>query len=434
MPNLTATSYGLLALISLMGITEQWAGGIWPWWRLAAAAYLLALTYEWLRIRRVHIRAALSGPGRFRLGRAVRLPLEVRHTSPVPIVVGYAIELPDVLESRGVGRGARRARLAAGADQRLPVEARAVAVGEGRLERLAVRVLGPLGLAWWRRPCALDGEIAVVPDALTTAERVTGLSLGGAGGVRRQGHGQELHHLRAYRPGDPRHRIDWKATARSGALVTRVLAESQHLDIMVVLDAGRTSRNRLDGLSQLGHYVNVTARFAEHATANGDRVGLVAISDRPLAVVPPGRDGQTITRIRQALGGLTTEPVESDPLVAAREMGRFVRHRCLVVVLTDLYGVEASGRLSQCIRLWAPRHLSMIVGLVGDELRTLESRAARDWLDPYVGLAAGMYRANLERGAGGLRALGAQALLCRPAHLERNVLARYGELRSNRRV
>jgi len=66
------------------------------------------------------------------------------------------------------------------------------------------------------------------------------------------GAGSELHQLRAYVPGDPLARIDWKASARSRELITREFSEDQHLDVMLALDAGRFSRVRAGALDQRG--------------------------------------------------------------------------------------------------------------------------------------------------------------------------------------
>ena len=297
----------------------------------------------------------------------------------------------------------------------------------------------PLRLVWlrlgyWQRTIELGTELRVIPDSLTRIEQTSGFSRTGSTTQQRPHGGHELHHLREYRPGDPRHTIDWKASAKTGQLVTRVFGEDQHLEIMLILDAGRSSRNRIDGLSQLGHYINLAARFAEQAVANEDRIGMIAVTDRPVAVVPPGRGFKAVTIIREALTDLKTEPVESDMLAAAREMGRIVRHRCLVVVLTDFYGADPTGRLNQSVQLWTPQHLPMVVGLVGAELKQIAGQTATEWLDPYVSLAAENYQQDLHRGMQSLRQLGAQTLLARPRDLEQRVFTHYQRLKIQRRI
>ena len=51
-PLLCTVSIGLLALICLVGITQQWADttGVY-WWRYCTALWLLGMMYEWWRTR-----------------------------------------------------------------------------------------------------------------------------------------------------------------------------------------------------------------------------------------------------------------------------------------------------------------------------------------------------------------------------------------------
>jgi hypothetical protein len=55
-------------------------------------------------------------------------------------------------------------------------------------------------------------------------------------------------------------------------------------------------------------------------------------------------------------------------------------------------------------------------------------------LDPYRSLAAQEYCVGLDRKVRALNALGAPALVARPEHLERAVLAAYANFRRRRRA
>jgi uncharacterized protein (DUF58 family) len=273
----------------------------------------------------------------------------------------------------------------------------------------------------------------VLPDTLGPRSDVAGSSEG-AKAETTLGGGLELHHLRDYRSGDPRHTIDWKATARASRLITRVFSEDQHLEVMVLLDAGRTSRTEIDGMQQFGHFANLAARFAEYCVGNDDEVGLIAFADRPIATLKPGRGVQAVTRIRNALTGLAAEPVESDVLAAALHVRNLVRHRCLVVILTDLYERSATSQLAQSTRLLVPKHLPLIVGIEAEEVVELAGRASEEWLDPYESLAAREYQRHVVANVARLGQLGAYAMTARARELDRRVLDTYRQLRSQRRI
>src|SRR5262249_26964453 len=151
--------------------------------------------------------------------------------------------------------------------------------------------------------------------------------------------------LREYVQGDPPARIDWKATARAGRLVTREFSEDQHLDVLVAIDAGRFSRVRAGRLDRFGLYANVAARFAEIVVPNDDRIGMMVFAAGPLAVCAPDRGLPAIMRIRRTLEQLPVPPAESDPLAAAIRIRGMLKHRSLVVMLTDLDDASLADQL-----------------------------------------------------------------------------------------
>jgi uncharacterized protein (DUF58 family) len=273
----------------------------------------------------------------------------------------------------------------------------------------------------------------VAPDALRTPRRARGLS----GGVRPRrivGAGAELHQLRAYVRGDPLARIDWKATARTGALVTREFSEDQHLDVVVAIDAGRFSRVRAGTLDRFGLYANIAARLAEIVVHQDDRIGLLVYAARPLASCAPGRGLAAVTRLRHTLEQLEVQPAESDPTAAAVAIRGLLRHRALIVLLTDLDDVSVSSQLARAVRLLAPPHLVVVAGVRSGEIAALARRDAREWRDPWIALAAAEHEARAAAQRLLLQRLGAPVVSAVAEDLEEAVFARYEELRRTRRV
>jgi hypothetical protein len=111
-----------------------------------------------------------------------------------------------------------------------------------------------------------------------------------------------------------------------------------------------------------------------------------------------------------------------------------VRHRSLIVLLTDLDDATIAGQLSSAARLLLPKHLPLIAGLSSREVESLRHAPARSWIDPFEALAAQEYCARLDRNVRALRTLGAPAVLARPDQLERAVFDAYMEFRRRRRV
>ncbi len=430
--NLSRLAIALVALICLLGIAEQWAGtgDTVTLWRIAAAVLVGCLLYEALLVRRLPLEALPQQPLRFRLGRRENLALGLANRSSRPCQIEYVLAPPAVVD---VDLRERTLRLPPGSEVEQVWEVTSTDLGRHPWSAIPARVLGPLGLAWWPRRIAVDIDIEVVPDLLGAANDAQGEVKLGARSAS-IGSGPELHHLRDYAPGDPLHRIDWKATAKTGDLVTRVYTEEQHLDIMLVLDLGRTARTHIDGLSQFSHYVNFAARFAQFAAASGDRVGLIAAADEPRAFLPPQASAGAVTAVRETLLGLQAQPVETDLLSAALLLQQSIRHRSLVVLLTDLYSQSLSGDFGRALRLWGSRHLPMVVGLVGADVSRLAQQDSRRQVDPYISLASQDYRSVVAGNAEGAKRLGATPVVTGPSELQPRVFEEYRRLRQSRRV
>lgn len=109
------------------------------------------------------------------------------------------------------------------------------------LHHLPPLVLGtrlPLGLVMARRSVGTGAEILVLPARGHLRRRARELldAHVGSGGLAQRHEGEDLAHLRPYRPGDHPRSVHWRATARTGRLVVAERETPQHRDVTVVLD------------------------------------------------------------------------------------------------------------------------------------------------------------------------------------------------------
>ena len=125
------------------------------------------------------------------------------------------------------------------------------------------------------------------------------------------------------------------------------------------------------GSTALALYANVAARFAEIVTPNDDRIGMVVFSDRALAVCAPDRGLPAVMRIRRALEQLSVQSAESDPLAAAMRIRGMLKHRSLVILLTDLDDASVADQLARAVRLLSPPHLVVVAGDQSAEIAAL---------------------------------------------------------------
>jgi uncharacterized protein (DUF58 family) len=425
---LLAVLAGLMAIVAAWSSDPALAGGFW---RLPLGLLLLGLAYERWLVQRLGLQAKLTSATPSFLGKRHAIELQLTHAWHRPVYVEIALDAPEAVE---LERTLRTLRLAPGVGGREVIATIARRLGSHPWPVLRLRAAGVLGLAWWTRQIRVDFALRVIPDLLDAAARRMGAVESGQHTAVSAGVGLEVLQLREYRPGDPQHRIDWKASARTGQLVSRDFSEDQHLEIVLAIDAGRSGAVRAGGLERLGHYANLAARFAENAVLQDDRVGLLIFADRPLAACAPMRGLSAVLRIRHMLSSMQVVRAESNPLNAVLRIRSLVRHRSLVIMLTDLDDATVASQLATAARMLLPKHLPLIVGLASREVEELAQAPASNWLAPYEALAAQEYSARLHRNVLALRALGAPAIMPRPEQLERAVFEAYAEFRRRRRV
>jgi len=428
---LTRRSNLFLALICLAGIAQQWTEAAGPtWWRYGAALVLSGLLFEWLRARGSRLRVDALIPGDLKLGRQTEATLRFVNGDGRQRDIECVTDLPAGLQ--GPTETIRLCLPPDGQVDRI-ISLIGQSIGEFEWQTLPMRVRGSLGLAWWSRDVPLETSVSVVPDPSGQRWRLAGTRPHGET-VDRQGSGLELHHLREYRPGDSLHVIHWKASARAQKLISRVMTDEQQLEIMLVIDIGRTSRTHVDGMSRFGHYINLAWAFSQFALTSGDAVGLVAAANKPVVALPPLRGAKALVQVHSALRRLRPVAEDVDMLGAALEVQRLARKRSLVILVTDLYSQSLTGSFGQSIKLWNIRHLPLVAALTGEDVTTLSGERAADEGEVYASLAAREYHSTLQANGEAARRLGASTVIARASDLQPRIFAQYRRLRARRGV
>ena len=429
--HLARRAHVVVLLAAVLAVIGLWYPGDFArLWRIPAGLLLLGLALEGALVRRSAPEARVLLPDRSFLGRPQPAAFAFTNRSGRELSLEYAPATPAGFEPLNE---VRRVRAPARAEAQDAVTLLPVRLGPQSWPALPARQLGPFALAWWNLTLRPVREVLIAPDAWRGQARPRGMA-GGARPRRVVGAGAELHQLREYVRGDPFTRIDWKATARSGGLVTREYSEDQHLDILVAVDAGRLSRVHSGALDRFGVYSNIAARFAEIVTQRDDRIGLMVYADRVLASCPPARGLSAVTRVRAALERLSVQATESDPTVAAVTMRGLLKHRSLIVILTDLDDANVADQLTRAVRLLAPPHLVLVAGVLSGEIGALAQRAAHEWQDPWIALAACEHEQRGARQRALLQRLGAPVVAVPAERLELALIERYEALRRRRRI
>ena len=422
----------LILLTGLIGIVEIWSApqDIGHLWALPAALLLLGLAYETALLSRCEVELQLQAPEYWPLARSQSVQFKFRQQSRRRLSIQAVLSAPEEFASTS---RIEALQLADGVATVVTLDAAPRRLGRYSWPQPTLRVGGVLGLAWWSRKVVADCTVTVVPEAVEELERTRGAQ-GGAKAVLSGGSGAEVLQLREYRRGDPLRAVDWKATARRGRLISRDFSEDQHLEVIVAIDAGRTSALGAGEVDRLSLYVNVAARFAQRAAFLEDAVGVVVFAAQPLAMLAPARGEAAVARIRDLLTACRVQPGDSNPVLAAARIRTMAQRRSLILMLTDLEDASAGSQLLRAVRLLTPKHLPFIAGFQSARIEALGRSPVSNPIDVYRALAAVEYTNTMEANVRALRALGAAALTAQPADLENAVVDAYRQFRERRRV
>lgn len=236
--------------------------------------------------------------------------------------------------------------------------------GEYRFGRVYLRRTSRLALwnLWDER--LLDDTVRVYPDiqavhAVELLARQNRLAEAGVRLSRIRGRGNEFDRLREYRREDEYRAIDWKATARHQALISREYVVERNQNILFVLDCGRSMCNELDGVRHFDRALNAVILLSYVALRQGDTVGILVCSNRVERWAPPVRGAASIqTLIRQTYDLKPTYDA-SDYSLMVEELRRRYRKRSLVVMVTHALDEVHMQSISRNIRQIQKPHLVM---------------------------------------------------------------------------
>ncbi|MEB3273098.1 MAG: DUF58 domain-containing protein [Prochlorothrix sp.] len=238
--------------------------------------------------------------------------------------------------------------------------------GVRRWGAIQVRQRSPWGLVWHSWRLEQPAETQVYPDLVGLRELSIRLAVQAAGNLqqrRRWGMGTEFAELRDYGAGDDLRLLDWKATARRGQPLVRVLEPEQEQTLVILLDRGRLMTAQIQGMQRFDWAINAALALAVAGLHRGDRVGLGVFDREVHTWIPPQRGQAHLSQLIEAVTPLEPVLEEPDYMGAVTTVLRQQTRRALVVILTDLVDAIASADLLAALARLSPRYLPFGVAL-----------------------------------------------------------------------
>ena len=430
--SLSRKSLVIFSLIILLAITGIWlAEPLQGIWKLPAILMLLLMVWERFQLNQTFsierkISASVS------LGEPVVFTQSVKNLSLQTLCFESQAHYPDSIQGEAL---LERWIVDAGKTQTREINVIPISLGSIALGQIYGRILGSFGLVWWTHNFKDETVVKVEPAVLTHNQVLSGqVRTGGQKTRYKASSGFELLELRDYQYGDSQRNIDWKASARRQKPMVRVFSQEQRLEIVILVDCGRGSYIQCGLMDRLHHYINVASRLAGFAIQHDDYIACIAYAEQVIGNVPMAGGITAVKKIRNLLAGLSTVADESNPLMLALELKRFLKRRSLVIFLTEIEQAEASTQLIQAMQLLRSKHHILVASINDLEVNELIYQPEQHWLAPYQKLAALEYMRGRELTINKLRKSGISVIASPADKLDSEVLSYYQQLHHSREV
>jgi uncharacterized protein (DUF58 family) len=365
-----------------------WA--VWPAARLLTNAWIALLLATTLAdylllpaLERISIRRITENPLSLRAKSTVRLELENADAHAWSIVIhdeppsGWETDWQDQTVTVA---GRARAILT------YQVEARER--GDAEYGDLWMRILGRLGLVAVQVRTPAAEKVQVYPDILEAAKFNLLAQRGrlvqvGVRTRRMPGQGQEFESLREYLQGDEYRKIDWKATARRGKLITRQYQTERSQNVIIMLDAGRSMLAEIDGVTKIDHALRAALVLANVAAQADDRVGLLVFADTVQQWIPPRKGRSQVQLIVKSLYNVAAKRSEPDYQGAFAYLQARWQRRSLVICFTDLWDPDSAKEITKELARLQKRHLTACVALLDTNVLRMSEMPLTNVLEVY---------------------------------------------------
>ena len=356
-----------LSLVAALFVPHLWLSGIV--WAIAATALLLFDIALAAVLSRISLELHL--PNAIAVGTTGLAAASLNFSGRTPGKAEFTLDTGPLLRAAPAPQIARAEKKTITAQFALTPLRRGTAL----VERLWIRWQGPLGLSWRQRIEALDQPVPIIPniqavkdEAAQIFQRETRL---GAHLRLDLGGGSEFHALRPFETGMSRRTIDWKQSARHGALIAKEFQAENNLRIVFALDTGRLMCEPLGGQPRLDRALHSALLLAYAGLRLGDRVGLFAFDERPVLNSGMIAGTAAFQQLQRLAAKIDYSDAETNFTLAFTQLAGTLDQRSIVVVFTDFADTIGAELMLENVGRLLKRHIVLFVVFRDEELETM---------------------------------------------------------------
>lgn len=161
-----------------------------------------------------------------------------------------------------------------------------------------------------------------------------------------KGRGMEFEEVREYQPGDDIRIIDWNVTARYGFPFVKKFTEERELTVMLLVDASSSGEFGTAQRMKGEIAAELCSVLAFSAIKNNDRVGMIIFTDKIEKYIPPKKGSSHVLRLIREVLYFKPEHQRTDINCALEFLGRIIKRRCVVFLVSDFLNTGFEKKLS----------------------------------------------------------------------------------------
>ncbi len=150
-----------------------------------------------------------------------------------------------------------------------------------------------------------------------------------------KGRGMQFDEVREYMPGDDIRTIDWNVTARTGKPYIKRFVEEREMTVLFAVDLSASGNFGTVNKAKNELAAEFCAVLAFAAAKNNDKVGLLIFTDQVELYIPPKKGISHMLRLVRELLYFKMSKRKTDIGQALDYLGRVVRKRATVFVVSD---------------------------------------------------------------------------------------------------
>lgn len=378
------------------------------------------------------LEAFRNAPERLSNGDANPIGLELRNGYDFPVQVQVIDETPFQFQLRD---SVFSLALPAFGPASLEYMLRPVHRGKYVFGDIQAFVTSPLSLLVRRFSVPAAQTIACYPSfmqmrkyqLLAVANR---LSEVGVKRMRRLGNTSEFEQVKEYVIGDDFRTVNWKATARTGKLMSNQYTDERAQQVVILIDKGRTMKMPFEGMSLLDYSINAALVMAAIAIRKHDRAGLLTFSNTIDNFLQPNERPTHMGMVQEALYAQTTDFMEADYERLYTFVKRNVNRRSLLLLFSNFESMQSLERQLPYLVKLAKQHLLVVVLFENTELRALLTSNPANTEEIYQKAIGEHFVYEKRLMVRELQRYGIHALLSTPQSLTVDTLNKYLEIKA----